>query len=76
MATEPTVSPKGRGDVMIDLMDELDDDLLDHPDDLLGDTDPLSEEEGELFPLFAEALDPNNPKTIEEAKAEWEQVLQ
>jgi hypothetical protein len=61
---------------MIDPMDELDDDLLDHPDDLLGDTDPLSEEEGELFPLFAEALDPNNPKTIEEAKAEWEQVLQ
>ena len=50
----------------------IDDDLFDHPDDLLGDEEPLSEGDGELFPLFAEALDPNNPKTVEESKADWE----
>lgn len=37
--------------------------------------DPLPDEESDLFVLFAEALDPNDPKTIEEAKAEWEEVL-
>lgn len=56
-------------------MHETDDNLLDHPDDLMEGAEPLTEEEGELFVLFAEALDPNNPKTIEEAKAEWEVVL-
>jgi hypothetical protein len=35
----------------------------------------LTDEEQELFPLFAEALDPNNPKTVEEAEAEWRELF-
>lgn len=56
-------------------VDDNDDNFFDHPDDIIGDTTPLTEEEGELFVLFAEALDPGNPKTVEEAKAEWSEVL-
>ena len=37
--------------------------------------DPTPDEESDLFVLFAEALDPNNPKTVAEAKAEWREVL-
>jgi len=57
------------------MTDHPDDAYLDHGDDVLGDTEPLSEEEGEFFTLFAEALDPDNPKTIDQAKAEWEELL-
>lgn len=52
-----------------------DDDLFDHPDDILGDEAPLSEEEGELFVLFAEALDPNSDVTVEQAESEWKELL-
>lgn len=52
-----------------------DDALYDHSDDILGDETPLSDDEADLFVLFAEGLDPNNPKTVEDVKAEWEQVL-
>lgn len=48
-----------------------DDDLLDHSDDLLGDEAPLTDEEVGLFPLFAEALDPNSPVTVEDVEREW-----
>lgn len=48
-----------------------DDDLLDHPDDLLGDEEPISDENVDLFVLFAEALDPNDPKTVADVEAEW-----
>ena len=41
---------------------------LDHPDQH---DDCLPEEETDLFVLFAEALDPANPKTVEEVEAEW-----
>lgn len=49
----------------------LDDDLLDHPDDILEGVDPISEDDVDLFVLFAEALDPNNPKTVADVEAEW-----
>jgi hypothetical protein len=31
----------------------------------------LTEEEQELFPLFAEALDPDSPVTVEDVEREW-----
>lgn len=46
---------------------------LDHPDDLSEDA--LTEEEQDVYALFAEALDPNNPKTVDEAAAEWRELL-
>ena len=48
-----------------------DDDFLDHPDDLLGDEEPVSDDDSDLFVLFAEALDPNDPKTVADVEAEW-----
>lgn len=33
--------------------------------------DALDDEETELFPLFAEALDPNSPVTVEDVEREW-----
>jgi hypothetical protein len=51
-----------------------DDDLLDGCD-LDFTVDPTPDDEADLFVLFAEALDPNNPKTVEEAKAEWDEVF-
>ena len=48
-----------------------DDDFLDHPDDILGDEDPVSDDDSDLFVLFAEALDPNDPKTVADVEAEW-----
>lgn len=50
----------------------MDDDFLDGCDIDLTEGSHLSDEDLELYPLFAEALDPNNPKTVEEAKNEWE----
>lgn len=37
--------------------------------------DPVPDEEVELFALFAEALDPDTDKTVEEAKAEWQELF-
>jgi hypothetical protein len=52
-------------------MDE-DDDLLDGCDIYF---ESLPEDEQDLFVLFAEALDPENPKTVEEAEAEWKELF-
>lgn len=41
----------------------------------LPDEEVLHDDELELFPLFAEALDPNSPKTVEQVKAEWEELF-
>lgn len=52
----------------------MDDDLLDGCD-LDFTEDPLPVDEEDLFVLFAEALDPATDKTVEQARAEWEQLL-
>jgi len=50
--------------------------FLDHDDSpILGDDSPTPDDESGLFALFAEALDPSNNKTIEEAEAEWKELL-
>lgn len=47
------------------------------PDDELDGCDldftvgPIPDEESDLFVIFAEALDPANPKTIADVEAEW-----
>lgn len=43
--------------------------------DLLGGDAPLADDEGDLFALFAEALDPGSPKTVMQAEAEWRELL-
>lgn len=35
----------------------------------------LPDDEQDLFVLFAEALDPTTPKTVDEAKAEWDELF-
>jgi hypothetical protein len=50
-------------------------DLMD-PDDLDGcdldfDENPTPDDAVELYPLFARALDPNDPKTIADVEREW-----
>jgi hypothetical protein len=35
----------------------------------------LADDETDLFVLFAEALDPDTDKTVEQARAEWEALL-
>lgn len=52
----------------------MDDDFLDGCDIDMSE-DNTTDEEVALFPLFAEALDPNNPKTVEEAESEWRELL-
>ena len=47
----------------------MDPEDLDHPDDLKADA--LDEESQEVFPLFAEALDPNSSVTVEDVEREW-----
>lgn len=37
--------------------------------------DPTPDDEVDLLTLFAEALNPNNPKTVEEAEAEWRELF-
>lgn len=32
---------------------------------------PVPDDESDLFVIFAEALDPLNPKTVDDVKAEW-----
>lgn len=56
---------------VIEDSDELDDD-----DELDGcevdmSLNPTSDEEVELMPMFAEALDPNSPVTVEQVGEEW-----
>ena len=54
----------------MDLDDGLDDDLVDgcHLDMEDG---ALAEGEDDLFVLFAEALDPDSPVTVEQVKNVW-----
>lgn len=52
----------------------MDDDLLDGCE-LDFTEDALPEDEAELFVLFAEALDPNTSKTVDEARADWEELF-
>ena len=47
-----------------------DDEFLDGCD-LDFTVDPTPDDEADLFVLFAEALDPNNPKTIADVEREW-----
>lgn len=60
------------------MTDQPDDAYLDgcNDDGILGDEPPLVDDETDLFVLFAEALDPDNPKTVAEAEAEWREILQ
>lgn len=54
------------------MADRPDDDELDGCD--LDFTQvPLEDDESDLFVLFAEALDPNSPVTIEDVEREWNQ---
>lgn len=52
-----------------------DDAFLDHGDDVLGDTDPLADEDAELFVLFAEALEPGSTKSLDEVCSEWQELF-
>jgi hypothetical protein len=47
-----------------------DDDQLDGCD-LDFAEDPTSDDAVELYPLFARALDPNDPKTVADVEREW-----
>ncbi len=56
--------------------------MADDPDDAFLDgcdldftVNPTNDKEADLFVLFAEGLDSNNPKSVDEAKAEWEALL-
>lgn len=40
-------------------------------DDILGGADPLPDDETDLFVLFAEALDPESPVTVEDVERTW-----
>lgn len=53
-----------------------DDDLLDGCDGagLLGDQEPMPDDHVEVFPLFAEALDPDSPVTVEQVEQEWREI--
>lgn len=53
-------------------------DDLDGCDDehgLLGGEPPMPDDHVEVFPLFAEALDPDSPVTVEQVEAEWRQIV-
>ncbi len=51
-----------------------DDDLLDGCDVDFTEEE-LPEEESDLFVLFADALDPNTPSTIEQRETEWKELF-
>lgn len=55
-------------------MSDQDDEFLDGCDADFTE-DALPDDEAELFVLFAEALDPNTDKTVEEARAEWQELF-
>jgi hypothetical protein len=50
-----------------------DDDTLDGCE--LDFAEAASDDDPELTALFAEALDPSNPKTVEQVAAEWQAVF-
>lgn len=52
-----------------------DDDFLDGCELDFAADGATTDEEVELLPLFAEALDPNDPKTVEQAEAEWRELF-
>jgi hypothetical protein len=53
-----------------------DNELLDHGDGpILGDEPPLTDEEAELLPLFADALDPDTPTTVDEMERKWREIF-
>ena len=50
--------------------DTIADDLADGCD-LDFTLEPVADDDADMFVLFAEALDPRSPKTVEQAAAEW-----
>jgi len=42
---------------------------------IMGDEPALPDDEADLFVLFAEALDPDTPKTVDEAETEWRELF-
>ena len=51
----------------------MDDDLIDGCE--LDFAEAASDDDPELVALFAEALDPTNPKTIEQVQREWSELF-
>lgn len=51
-----------------------DDDTVDGCDIDFKEDEQADDETVELMPLFAEAVDPDNPKTVEEAAEEWREL--
>jgi hypothetical protein len=49
-------------------------DALDHGDIGMVE-DPLPDDESDMFVLFADALDPDTPSTVEEREAEWKELF-
>lgn len=54
-------------------MSEIEDDELDGCDIDFTECEQADDETVELMPLFADALDPDTPSTIEEAAEFWRQ---
>jgi hypothetical protein len=54
--------------------DTIVDDLADGCD-LDFTQEPTADDDAELFVLFAEALDPRSPKTVDGVAAEWQAVF-
>lgn len=52
---------------MSDQLDGCDIDFKEEPQ--------VSDEDLKVYPLFAEALDPNTDITVEQVKAEWEELF-
>lgn len=55
--------------------DPDDDDFLDGCDIDFTLEPQADDDEVELWPLFAEALDPANPKTVEQVEQEWRELF-
>jgi hypothetical protein len=56
---------------------EYEDDDLDGCDDehgLLGEVEPMPDDHVEVFPLFAEALDPESPVTVADVERQWSEI--
>lgn len=51
----------------------MDEDFIDGCD--IDFAEAATDDDPELIALFAEALDPNNPKTIEQVKQEWSELF-
>lgn len=39
------------------------------------DVEPIDDDEAQLFVLFADALDPDTPSTVEQRRSEWEALF-